>query len=163
MARINTNTASILAARQLGRSNQGLQTSLERLSSGLRINRGADDPAGLIISQNLRSEIEGVRQAINNSQRASNVVATTEGALSEVASLLNDIQAKIVEAANVGAVSDDEIRANQLQIDSAIASITRIANTTTFGGRKLLNGSLGYVTSGVNVTNVTDLRVNAST
>jgi flagellin len=161
MARINTNTASILAARQLGRSNQGLQTSLERLSSGLRINRGADDPAGLIISQNLRSEIEGVRQAINNSQRASNVVATTEGALSEVASLLNDIQAKIVEAANVGAVSDDEIRANQLQIDSAIASITRIANTTTFGGRKLLNGSLGYVTSGVNVTNVTDLRVNA--
>lgn len=163
MARINTNTASILAARQLDRSTQTLQQSLERLSSGLRINRGADDPAGLIISQNLRSEIEGVRQAINNSQRASNVIATTEGALSEVATLLNDIQAKIVEAANVGAVSDDEIRANQLQIDSAIASITRIANTTTFGGRKLLNGSLAYVTSGVNVTNLTDMRINGVT
>lgn len=159
MARINTNTASILAARQLGRSNEQLRSSLERLSSGLRINRGADDPAGLIISQSLRSEIEGVRQAITNSQRASNVIATTEGALNEVSSLLNDIQAKIVEAANAGAVSEDEIRANQLQIDSAIASITRIANTTTFGGRKLLNGSLGYITSGVNISNISDLRV----
>ncbi|MEK6644525.1 MAG: flagellin [Planctomycetota bacterium] len=159
MSRINTNTSSILASRQLANSQSLLQQSLERLSSGLRINRGADDPAGLIISQNLRSEVEGVRQAISNSQRASNVIATTEGALSEVASLLNDIQAKIVEAANVGAVSDDEIKANQLQIDSAVASITRIANTTTFGGRKLLNGSLGYITSGVNNNNVTDIAI----
>jgi flagellin len=163
MARINTNTASLIASRQLARSHEALASSLERLSSGLRINRGADDPAGLIISQNLRSEIESVRQAIANSQRAANVVATTEGALNEVANLLNDIQSKIVEAANVGAVSDDEIRANQLQIDSAIESITRIANTTTFGGRKLLNGTLGYVTSGVNVTQITDLRVNGVT
>jgi|CXWL01.1.fsa_nt_gi flagellin len=163
MARINTNTASLIASRQLAKSHEALQLSLERLSSGLRINRGADDPAGLIISQNLRSEIEGVRQAIANSQRAANVVATTEGALNEVANLLNDIQSKVVEAANVGAVSDDEIRANQLQIDSAIESITRIANTTTFGGRKLLNGTLGYVTSGVNVTKITDLQVNGVT
>jgi flagellin len=160
MSRINTNTSAIVASRQLSRSNDLLQTSLERLSSGLRINRGADDPAGLIISQNLRSEIESVRQAVANSQRASNVVATTEGALNEVAALLNDIQSKVIEAANVGAVSDEEIRANQLQIDSAIESITRIANTTTFGGRKLLNGSLGYITSGVNVTQVTDMRIN---
>lgn len=159
MSRINTNTSSILASRQLANSQNLLQQSLERLSSGLRINRGADDPAGLIISQNLRSEVEGVRQAINNSQRASNVIATTEGALSEVANLLNDIQSKIVEAANVGAVSEDEIKANQLQIDSAVASITRIANTTTFGGRKLLNGSLGYITSGVNNSQITDLAI----
>ena len=96
MARINTNTASIVAGRQLARAHSALQTSLERLSSGLRINRGADDPAGLIISQNLRSEIEEVHQAVANSQRAANVVATTEGALNEVASLLNDIQSKIV-------------------------------------------------------------------
>jgi len=160
MTRINTNTAALVATRQLTRSNQSLRASLERLSTGLRINRGADDPAGLIISQNLRSEIQAVRQAVANSQRASNVIATTEGALDEVSSLLNDIQSKIVEAANVGAVSDDEIRANQLQIDSAIESITRIANTTTFAGRKLLNGSLGYITSGVAPTNITDLRIN---
>lgn len=160
MTRINTNTAALTASRQLSRANQQLVTSLERLSSGLRINRGADDPAGLIVSEHLRSEIEGVRQAISNSERAANVVATTEGALNEVASLLADIKSKIIEAANVGAVSDDEIRANQLQIDSAVESITRIANTTTFAGRKLLNGSLSYVTSGVNATQVTDLRVN---
>lgn len=160
MARINTNTAAIIAARQLSRSQEQLSTSLERLSSGLRINRGADDPAGLIVSENLRSEIGGVKQAISNSQRAANVIATTEGALNEVASLLSDIQSKVVEAANVGAISDDEIKANQLQIDSAVESITRIANTTAFAGRKLLNGSLGYITSGVNATEVTDLRIN---
>ncbi len=159
MTRINTNTAALTAARQLASSNQSLRLSLERLSTGLRINRGADDPAGLIISQNLRSEVQAVRQAVANSQRAANVIATTEGALDEVNALLNDIQAKIIEAANEGAVSEDEIRANQLQIDSAIESITRIANTTTFGGRKLLNGSLGYITSGVVPADVTDIRI----
>jgi len=159
MTRINTNVAALQAGRNLGSAQASLQTSLERLSTGLRINRGADDPAGLIISENLRSEIESVRQAVSNSQRASNVIATTEGALDEVAALLNDIQGLILEASNSGAVSDEEIRANQLQIDSAIESITRIANTTTFGGRKLLNGSLGYVASGVVPTELTDLRV----
>ena len=70
MARINTNSAALTASRHLARSNQSLSLSLERLSTGLRINRGADDPAGLIISQNLRSEIQSVRQAVSNSQRA---------------------------------------------------------------------------------------------
>jgi flagellin len=162
MARINTNTAAITAARQLARSHENLQVSLERLSSGLRINRGADDPAGLIVSESLRSEIEGVRQAVANSQRASNVISTTEGALNEVASLLNDIKSKIIEAANTGAISDDEIRANQLQIDSAIESITRIANSTTFAGRKLLNGSLGYITSGINAAEIADVRIHGA-
>ncbi|HWL95019.1 MAG TPA: flagellin [Phycisphaerae bacterium] len=159
MTRINTNTAALTAVRNLSRSQQSLQLSLERLSTGLRINRGADDPAGLIVSQNLRSEIESVRQAIANSQRASNVIATTEGALDEVANLLNDIQSLIIEAANEGAVSDDEIRANQLQIDDAINSITRIANTTTFAGRRLLNGSLSYITSGITAGELTDINI----
>jgi flagellin len=140
MARINTNVPALAAQARLRRSYDELQVSLERLSSGLRINRGADDPAGLIVSENLRSEIGGVQQAIANSQRASNVIATGEGALAEVANLLVDIQDLVVEAANRGALSDEEIRANQLQVDSAIDSITRIANTTTFAGRKLLNG-----------------------
>ena len=159
MTRINTNVPAITARRQLGRANAALSSALERLSSGLRINRGADDPAGLIISESLRSEIAGVRQAVSNSQRASNVIATTEGALNEVAALLTDIQAKVVEAAKRGAISDDEIRANQLQLDSAIESITRIANTTTFGGRNLLNGTLDYITSGVVPAQITDVHV----
>src|SRR5687767_15191139 len=149
MARINTNVSSLTAQRGLARSNKALNQTLERLSSGLKINRGADDPAGLIASETLRSEISGVHQAIDNSSRASNVIATAEGALGEVASLLLNIKDLIVEAANSGALSPEEIAANQLQVDSAVESITRISNTTTFAGLKLLNGSLGYVTSGV--------------
>lgn len=149
MARINTNVPAIVAQRTLRQNQRDLQVSLERLSSGLRINRGADDPAGLINSEALRAEIAGVNKAISNSQRAINIIATSEGALNEVAALLVDIQGLIVENANDAALSDEEKRANQLQIDSAIESITRIANTTTFAGRKLLNGSLDYVTEGV--------------
>jgi len=125
----------------------------------LKINRGADDPAGLIVSERLRSEIAVVRQAIDNSSRAINVIATTEGALNEVQALLTDIQALVVEAANSGAFSDEEIAANQLQVDNAIDSITRIANTTTFAGRKLINGELYYVTSGVVSTELADVNV----
>jgi flagellin len=150
MARINSNVGAVVAQRHLNTSYGNLNRTIQRLSSGLRITRGADDPAGLIASERLRSEISAVGQAISNTQRASNIIATTEGALDEVSRLLNDIQDLIVEAANEGALSDDEIRANQLQVDSAIESITRIANATTFAGRHLLNGSLDYVTSGVN-------------
>ncbi len=159
MARINTNVPALVAQTNLRRSQRDLQVSLERLSSGLRINRGADDPAGLIVSENLRSEIAGVTQAIDNSQRAINVIATAEGALNEVAALLVDIQGLIVQAANKGAMSDEEIRANQLQINSAVESITRIANTTTFAGQHLLNGALDYVTSGVDKDIVQTLQV----
>jgi flagellin len=159
MSRINSNVPSLIAQRHLSGSQQALRLSLERLSSGLKINRGADNPAGLIVSERLRSEISVVRQAIENSERAINVIATTEGALDEVQALLTDIQALIVEAANSGAFSDEEIAANQLQIDNAIDSITRIANTTTFAGRKLLNGELDYVTSGVDAARVADVYV----
>src|SRR5213079_2076307 len=149
MARINTNVASLTAQRGLSRSQKTLSDTLQRLSSGLRINRGADDPAGLIASEGLRSEISGINQAIDNSSRASNVISTTEGALSEVASLLLNVKSLVVQAANSGALSPDEIAANQLQVDSAVESITRISNTTTFAGLHLLNGSLDYLTSGV--------------
>ena len=150
MARINTNVASITAQRGLAQSQKALSTTLQRLSSGLRINRGADDPAGLIASEGLRSEIAGINQAIDNSQRASNVISTAEGALNEVAAMLLNIKSLVVQAANSGALSPDEIAANQLQVDSAVDSITRISNTTTFAGLHLINGSLDYITSGVN-------------
>lgn len=159
MSRITTNIPSLVSQRHLGIAQQALSRSLERLSSGLRINRGADDPAGLIVSERLRSEVSAVRQAIKNSSRAINVIATTEGALNEVAALLNDINALIVEAANKGAFSDDEVAANQLQIDASIDSISRIANTTTFAGQKLLNGGLDYVTSGVVASQLADVHV----
>jgi flagellin len=160
MSRINTNVASLTAQRGLAKSQQNLNTTLQRLSTGLRINSGADDPAGLIASEGLRSEIQGINQAIDNSQQASNVISTGEGALNEVASLLLNIKSLVVQAANTGALSPDEISANQLQIDSAVSSITRIANTTTFAGLHLLNGSLDYITSGVNKTDIQSLQIN---
>jgi len=149
MARINTNIPSMIARMNLARSTDDLATSLERLSTGLRINRGADDPAGLIVSERLRSELQGLEQAIDNSERASSVIATTEANLSEVAQLLTSIKGLVIEAANTGGMSKEEIEANQLQIDSAIESITRISNTASFAGLQLLNGSLSYLTSGV--------------
>lgn len=176
MSRINSNIPSLIARTNLGRSSQDLNLRLERLSTGLRINRGKDDPAGLIVANRLGSEINGLNQAVKNSERASSVISTAEGALAEVQDLLNSIRGLVVEAANTGAISSDERAANQLQIDSAIESITRISNSTSFGGLKLLNGSLDYVLSGVsntaiaktqifgaNLTNRTSLSVNVQT
>jgi flagellin len=163
MARINTNIPSVIAQRNLRTVQSELQTRFERLSTGLRINRGADDPAGLIISERLRANIEGVNQGIRNSDRAANVIATTEASLSEVSDLLNSIKALIVESANTGANSEAERTANQLQIDSAIQSITRISNTASFGSLKLLNGGLDYTLSGVNPSDLVQAQVwNAS-
>jgi flagellin len=159
MARINTNVSSLIAQQNYAKSGATLQTSLERLSTGLRINRGSDDPAGLIISERLGSEIQGVQSAIANAERASNVLATTEASLAEVSNLLNSIKSLTVQAANSSGLSKEEIEANQLQIDSAVDSITRIANTASFGGLKLLNGSLDYITSGVANTAISDTNV----
>ena len=159
MSRINTNVSALIAQNNLRRTNEDLAQSLQRLSTGLRINRGADDPSGLIVSERLRSEIEGVGQSIENVERASSVIATTEGALQEVNTLLTSIKALTIEAANTGAFSPAEIRANQLEIDSAVESITRISNTASFAGLKLLNGSLDYLNSGVTVSQISDVQV----
>lgn len=160
MSRINSNIPSLIAQSTMTRTSKELQLRLERLSTGLRINRGADDPAGLIVSERLRSDINGVNQGIKNSDRASSVIATTEGSLAEVNGLLNSIKALIVESANTGANSKAEREANQLQIDSAIDSITRISNTASFGGLKLLNGSLDYQLSGVRTSAITNAHIN---
>lgn len=159
MARINTNVGSMVANVNLAKSQKSLATSLQRLSSGLRINSGADDPSGLIASENLKGEIQGISTAIDNSTRASNVITTADGALGEVSNLLVSIKGLVVQAANTGGLSQDEIDANQLQVDSAIASITRISNSTSFAGLNLLDGSLGYVTSGVTASAMQDVHI----
>src|SRR3954468_5021546 len=159
MSRINTNIASLQAIHRLTKNNNDLSTRLTRLSSGLKINSGKDAPAGLIASETLRSEISGINQAIDNSSRASNVIATAEGSLQEVASLLLNIKSLVVQAANSGALSPDEVRANQIQVDSAVESITRISDTTTFAGLHLINGSLDYITSGVDTNAINALHI----
>lgn len=160
MTRINTNVSSLVAQNRLNKVNGDLQTSLTRLSTGLRINSGKDDPAGLIASESLRSDITSLNKAISNTKRASQIVATADSALGQVGSLLNNVRGLVVEAANKGALSDSEIAANQLQIDSSLEAINRIANTTSFQGRKLLDGSLDYLTqAGSNFATVRDLKI----
>src|SRR5688572_17933749 len=149
MSRINTNVSSLIAQRVLRKNNDALNTSLERLSTGLKINRGADDPAGLIASENLRSEKTGIAQAIENAERASNIIGTAEGGLTEVSSLLNELQSLVGQAANSGGLSVEEQQANQLQVDSILGSINRISGATACQGAKLLNGNYAYGTSSV--------------
>lgn len=162
MSRINTNIASMNAITKLVANNQDLTTRLQRLSSGLRINTGKDDPAGLIGSENLRSEMAGLKAGITNSIRASSVIATAEGALNEISALMIDIKGLLVGTANKGALSTEEVDANQLQVDSAINSIQRIANATEFQGIKLLNGNWAYTTSTVSANKIDELTVNGA-
>ena len=158
MSRINTNVSSLLAQKSLGRSNVALQESLTRLSTGLRINSGKDDPAGLIASENLRRDIGSISKAISNSERANQLIGTADSALGQISNLLNDIRGLVVEAANTGVLSDEQIAANQLQVDSSLEAIDRISQVTTFQGRKLLDGSLdfqiGYTAGGNTVADL---------
>ena len=149
MSRINTNVPAIQATHRLAANNADLNIRLQRLSTGLRINSGRDDPAGLIASETLRSEVRGIGQAIDNSQRAINVTSTAEGSLNEISSLLLDMRALIIHSANTGAISQDELAADQLQIDGLVEAIDRISKTTQFGGQKLINGNFAYATKGV--------------
>ena len=144
MSRINTNVQSLIGQRVLGQNNGTLNTSLERLSTGLRINRGKDDPAGLIASENLRSEKAAISAAIGNAERADQVVNIAEGGLQEINALLIEVQSLVGQSANEAGLSDDEKKANQLQIDSILQTIDRIASTTSFQGTRLLNGTYDF-------------------
>jgi flagellin len=161
MGRINTNVQSLIAQRVLSQNSQSLNTSLERLSTGLRINRGADDPAGLIASQNLAADQSGLNAAINNAQRTDQVANIAEGGLQEVSGLLTDLQGLITSSASSAGLSVEEKNANQLQIDSILQTIDRVASATNFQGIKLLNGNFDFKTSGV-AAGVSDFQVNGA-
>ena len=144
---INTNTTALNALRNLSAVSQSVSTSTERLSSGLRINHASDDPAGLIISESLRSQVDGLNQAISNSQDATNVIKTADGGLSQVNALLRNIRQLAVHAGNTGVNDAVAVQADQSQIASAIGSIDRIATQTQFGTKHLLDGSSGTTAS----------------
>jgi flagellin len=137
MTRINTNISSLLAQNSLANSNNELQTAMTRLSTGLKINSGADDPAGLIASTALQNNITSVNSAISNSQLADQMIATADGGLGQVSTLLNNIQSLVTQAANNGAMSSDQVAADQLQIDSSLNAINSIAQSTSFQGKQL--------------------------
>jgi flagellin len=161
MSRINTNVNSLIAQRILSHQNGSLNKSLERLSTGLRINRGADDPAGLIASENLRSEKASITSAINNAERADQVVNIAEGGLQEINALLLEVQSLVGSSANDAGLSAEEKEANQLQIDSILQTIDRIAASTSFQGIKLLNGTYDFTITNQD-TDVLDFKINAA-
>lgn len=166
MSRINTNVPSLVAARILGTNSQRVNTALERLSTGLRINKGKDDPSGLIASEGLRGQLVSINAALENANRADSIVSVAEGSLGEVSSLLVELQSLVTTSANKAGLSADEVSANQLQIDSILDSINRISNAAEFGGKKLLDGTLDYttssVTTGPSASAVTDLQINSA-
>ena len=141
--RINLNTAALTAHRMLAGTDSQLGKTIERLSSGFKINSSADDPAGLVISEKLRAQVSGLGQAVKNAGDAVNMVKTAEAALGEVSSLLRSMRDLAVHASNTGANDAPALAADQQQIVSALASIGKIADETQFGKQKLLNGAAG--------------------
>jgi flagellin len=139
--RINTNTAAMNAYRNLSVNDSAMSKSLEKLSSGLRINRAADDAAGLAISEGMKSQIGGLKVAIRNTQDGVSVVQTAEGALAETTSILQRMRDLSVQAANTGGLSSDAKSNIQSEIGQLNSELNRIASSTTFNGKKLLDGS----------------------
>ena len=143
--RINLNSAALTAHRQLAATDSALSKSIERLSSGFKINSAGDDPAGLVISEKLRAQVSGLNQAVRNAGDAVNMVKTAEGALAEVNRLLRSMRDLAVHAANTATNDTASLAADQAQVASALESINKISSETQFGGKKLLDGSAGIV------------------
>ncbi|MGG1519108.1 flagellin [Paenibacillus oryzisoli] len=142
--RINHNIAALNTYRQLGNNTTATGKALEKLSSGLRINRAGDDAAGLAISEKMRSQIRGLEQATRNSQDAISMIQTTEGALNETHSILQRMRELAVQASNDTNTGDDRAEI-QKEINQLTSEVNRIGNTTEFNTKKLLNGDLEFV------------------
>jgi flagellin len=139
--RINNNIAAYNAYRNVTGTNSAMSKSLEKLSSGNRINRAADDAAGLVISQKLRAQASGLRTAVRNVQDGISVVQVAEGSMTEIHSMLNRMRDLAVQAANTGANDATAVTAAQAELDALVLEIGHIASETEFAGVKLLDGS----------------------
>ncbi len=138
--RINTNVAALVAHKNMVRNDAGLSSSLEKLSSGLRINRAADDASGMAIADSLRFQALGLGQAIRNANDGISMVQTADGALEESINIINTIKTKAIQAAQEGQTLDSR-KAIQADIDKLMEEMDMIARTTSFNGQKLLSGS----------------------
>ena len=139
---LNTNLASLSAQHSLSKSSQSLSNAMERLSSGLRINKAADDAAGMAISQRMTNQVNGMAQAVRNSNDAISLTSTAEGALQEITANLQRIRELAVQAANA-TITDDDRAALDLEVQQRLQEIDRSAQQTTFNGQKLLTGGFG--------------------
>ncbi len=160
--RINTNIEAMNAERNLSITSDAFAKSVERLSSGLRINRAADDAAGLTISEKLQGQVNGLNQAVRNAQDGISLIQTAEGALNETHSILQRMRELAVQGANDTLTGSDR-QAIKTEMDQLSAEVDRIANTTQFNTKNLLDGSLAKTASASAVgTNLTGLNANGS-
>ena len=141
--RINHNTSALNSHRNLATNQARMAKTLERLSSGLAVNRAAEGPAKLVISEQMRAQIAGLNQAIDNSETAVSMIQTAEANISEINNLLVGIRQLAIHASNEGVNDQVMLEADQQEIDNAIATIDRIASQAQFGNRKILDGSRG--------------------
>lgn len=155
--RINTNVQALNALTNLGNVSDQLAQSENRLSTGLRINSGADDPAGLIISQEFQAQIVGINQALQNNQDVLNYAKTADGALGEVSTLLDTARSLAISSSNTAVLDPAALQANQTQLNSIVASISRIASTTQFGNKTILDGSAGVTANLTDAAHFTNL------
>ena len=149
MQPINPSRSSLNAQRALTSINRQWLQSLQRVSTGQRINRAADDPSGLIASENLRAVLADLEAESDSLQRVDHVASTADAAIGEMSDLLTEARGLAVAAANTAGVSDEERQALQMELDSVISSIDRMAQSTSFNGDRLLDGTATLTANGV--------------
>jgi flagellin len=162
--RINNNMAAANASRNLGETQARIGKNVERLSTGFRINRAGDDASGMVISNQLRAQVSGLRQAIRNGQDGVSVLQTAEGSLDQVNTMLNRMRDLAVQAANTGTAGLAARTAAQAEVTALGNEIDRISSTTKFGSLSLLDGSFGVTTAKSSgfVSNATSIVVAAA-
>ena len=154
----NTNTLTLLNI--LSRNLLLQSNTMKQLTTGRRINSGADDPAGLIAFTSLNTELTAIRASITNNQRSDSMLTVADAAIGEISSLLTEIEALVLKNTSDANLTASETAANQAQIDDALTAIDRIVNTTNFNGKKLIDGTFGILSEGVSTnTNIDNLRV----
>ncbi|ADY54948.1 flagellin domain protein [Syntrophobotulus glycolicus DSM 8271] len=149
---LNTNIASLNTQRNLFNTNNAMQKSLEKLSSGYRINRAADDAAGLAISETMKAQINGLNQAKRNAQDGISLIQTAEGALNETHSILQRLNELANQAANGTYDSTTDLANIQKEVDSLLTEITHIATSTKFNGKSLISSTGGTITLQIGAT-----------
>ena len=153
----NVSTLSLLNI--LNRTSTAQQDAMTKLATGKKINSGADDPAGLMAVTALTSQLTAVNAGIQSNQRTDAILGVADGALTQISTLLNDIQNLSNQSSNSAGLSADELAANQAQVDDAVASIDRIVQSTQFNGKRLLDGSLGINSEVGTAGAITDVKV----
>jgi len=144
--------SSLSALHTFHANGRSLNSVLEKLATGRRINRGADDPAGLITSENLRAVLEALEAESQNLGRADQVAAVADAGLSEISGLVSEAEALVIANANSAGLSDAEIEANQIELNSIVSTVNRIVSSTSFNGDQLLDGSATISVAGGELT-----------